>query len=329
MTSEMIPPSLPAELQAALSNRLEGLSRHDAAQRAARISQTYREGGTSGGIRSRIDAMAYALARMPATYAAVTAALNALSELRPDFAPRTLLDIGAGPGTASWAAMEAFASLISFALADNNESLRTLALELMRGSVRLGGADYRKGDARDLVAAAEPADLVIASYVIGELDARERTELAALAWEKTRDTLLIVEPGTPAGYQRIVALRAQLIDAGAHVAAPCPHDRTCPLTQPDWCHFTQRLPRSRAHKEIKGVDLPFEDEKLAYVALMRNPPAQRAARVLAQPVLSKVEVAARLCTPEGVVVTKVPRRDKANYARARRWRWGDAVIDKS
>jgi ribosomal protein RSM22 (predicted rRNA methylase) len=323
----MIPPSLPAELQAALSSRLEGLSRHDAAQRAARISQTYREGGTSGGIRSKIDALAYALARMPATYAAVAAALNALCELRPDFAPHTLLDIGAGPGTASWAAMEAFSSLTSFALADDNESLRTLALDLMRGSVRLGGVDYRKGDARDLVTAAEPADLVIASYMIGELDERERTELAALAWHKTRDTLLIVEPGTPAGYQRIVALRAQLIDAGAHVAAPCPHERTCPLMSPDWCHFAQRLPRSRAHKAIKGVDLPFEDEKFAYVALMRNPSAQRAARVLAQPALSKVEVTAKLCTPDGLVTTKVPRRDKANYARARRWRWGDAVID--
>src|SRR3954447_8292165 len=120
--SEMIPPSLPAELQTALSSRLEGLSRHDAAQRAARISQTYREGGTSGGIRSNSDALAYALARMPATYAAVTAALNALREIRPDFAPHTLLDIGAGPGTASWAAVEAFTSLTSIALADDNEA---------------------------------------------------------------------------------------------------------------------------------------------------------------------------------------------------------------
>jgi ribosomal protein RSM22 (predicted rRNA methylase) len=328
MISEMVPPSLPAELQAALSSRLEGLSRQHAAQRAARISQTYREGGTSGGIRSEIDAMAYALARMPATYAAVTAALNALCELRPDFAPRTLLDIGAGPGTAGWAAVEAFASLTSFALVDDNDSLRTLALDLMRGSIRLGGADYLKGDACGLVTAAEPADLVIASYMIGELDERERTELAALAWHKTRDTLLIIEPGTPEGYQRIIAFRAHLIDAGAHVAAPCPHDRNCPLTSPDWCHFTQRLPRSRAHKEIKGVDLPFEDEKFAYVALMRNSPAQRGARVLAQPVPSKVEVAAKLCTSEGLIAAKVPRRDKANYARARRWRWGDAVIDE-
>ena len=47
--------------------------------------------------------------------------------------------------------------------------------------------------------------------------------------------------------------------------------------------------------------------------------------VLAQPVISKVEVTAKLCTPEGVVIAKTPRRAKADYARARRWRWGDAV----
>ena len=41
------------------------------------------------------------------------------------------------------------------------------------------------------------------------------------------------------------------------------------LQPPDWCHFTQRLQRSRAHKQVKGAELPFEDEKFAYVALTR------------------------------------------------------------
>src|SRR5438034_4713506 len=116
----MTSPDLPAELKGALDAKLEGVSRHDAAGRAASISQTYRDGGGSGAIRSETDALAYALARMPATYAAVIASLNALVEIRPDFAPQNLLDVGAGPGTATWAAAEAFPSLQKFGLLDAN-----------------------------------------------------------------------------------------------------------------------------------------------------------------------------------------------------------------
>jgi ribosomal protein RSM22 (predicted rRNA methylase) len=324
----MTAPDLPAELKAALDARLQGLSRNDTAERAALISQTYRGGGGSGAIRSEADALAYALARMPATYAAVIASLNALREITPDFAPQNLLDVGAGPGTASWAAAEAFSSLKTFTLLDANSALRALALDLGSGSTRLRDIAYQRGEARAALADAEPADLVVASYMIGEISDAERRALAELMLAKTRDTLLIVEPGTPAGYVRIIAARALLIESGAHVVAPCPHDGRCPLTAPDWCHFTQRLPRLRAHKQIKGAELPFEDEKFSYVALTRAPAARHPARVLAQPVVTKVEVSAKLCTPDGVIIAKLPRRAKADYARARRWRWGDAVMEE-
>jgi ribosomal protein RSM22 (predicted rRNA methylase) len=321
----MTSPALPVELKAALEAKLHGLSRSDAAERSARISETYRSGGGSAAIRSEADALAYALARMPATYAAVAASLNALCEIRPDFAPKTMLDIGAGPGTATWAAAERFSSLADFTSIDANAALRTLAIDLFEKSSRLSDVRYTRGDARAALANAEAADLVIASYLIGEMDDTERAALAGQMWAKTRDTLLIVEPGTPAGYARIITLRAQTIALGGHVAAPCPHDGECPLVAPDWCHFTQRLPRSRAHQQVKGAELPFEDEKFAYVALTRAPVARRPARVLAQPDVGKVEVTAKLCTPEGLVVAKIPRRAKEDYARARRWRWGDAV----
>src|ERR1700753_2635296 len=98
----MISPSLPNDLRAALDAKLEGLSRQDTAARAALISKNYRDGGSSATIKSETDALAYALVRMPAPYAAVTASLNALPEGKPDFAPTSLLDVGAGPGTASW-----------------------------------------------------------------------------------------------------------------------------------------------------------------------------------------------------------------------------------
>jgi ribosomal protein RSM22 (predicted rRNA methylase) len=325
----MTSPDLPAELKAALDGKLRGFSRNDAAGRSATISKTYRDGGGSGGIRSETDALAYALARMPATYAAVTASLNALVEIKPDFAPNSLLDVGAGPGTATWAAAEAFPSLKDFALLDANDALRALALDLARDSMRLRGIGYERGEARATLTKADGADLVVASYMIGEIGDAEQRSLAELMWEKTRDTLLVVEPGTPAGYTRIIALRERLIALGAHVIAPCPHDGKCPLQAPDWCHFTQRLQRSRAHKQVKGAELPFEDEKFAYVALTCAPVAQHLSRVLTQPVISKVEIVAKLCTPAGLAVAKVPRRAKADYASARRWRWGDAVMEKT
>jgi ribosomal protein RSM22 (predicted rRNA methylase) len=325
----MIPPDLPDELKGALDAKLEGLPRSDIAVRAAVISKTYRDGGSSAAIKSTTDALAYAVARMPATYAAIAACLNALGEARPDFSPTSLLDVGAGPGTASFAAAEAFSSLTSFALFDANPSLRALALDLTRDNARLSGLSYTSGNARVALATAEPADLVITSYLIGELGEADRSALAEAMWAKTRDTLVVIEPGTPAGYGRIIALRRQLIGAGAQVAAPCPHERECPLTPPDWCHFSQRLARSRAHKQVKGADVPFEDERFSYVVLTREAGTRRFSRVLAQPALNKAEIAAKLCTPDGVSIARVARRDREAYAAARHWRWGDAIVEKS
>jgi ribosomal protein RSM22 (predicted rRNA methylase) len=321
----MTAPDLPAELTAALNARLHGLSRSDAAARSDAISKTYRAGGGSTAIRSEADALAYALARMPATYAAVTASLNALQEIRPDFAPASLLDCGAGPGTATWACAETFASLDSFTLLDSNPALRQLALDLAKDSTRIDAPRYDLGDAMAKIAEAPAADLVIASYVINELNDIARKKLIASMWAKTLDTLVIVEPGTPAGYARILDARATLIADGGHVTAPCPHDDVCPLAAPDWCHFTQRLQRSKIHKQLKSAELPYEDERFIYVALSRRPASQRPSRVLAQPVATKVAITAKLCTTDGVIAAVAPRRDKAAYARYRKIAWGDAV----
>ena len=85
--------------------------------------------------------------------------------------------------------------------------------------------------------------------------------------------------------------------------------------------------RARVDKQVKDAELPFEDERFSYVALTRTAvEGRRPSRVLAQPGVNKVEITAKLCSPEGLAVARVPRRTKADYANARRWRWGDAVI---
>ena len=320
--------NLPPDLQAGLDKLTEGVSRKALSERAAAISQTYRAGGSSAAtIQSRNDALAYAMARLPATYAAVASVLAAVSEAAPAFAPQTLLDVGAGPGTASWAATACFTSLKAIHLLDENQYLRELALELQSASGEpLRKADYRQGAARQLLPAAEAADLVVASYFVGELPDGELLKVGDALWSRARHTLIVIEPGTPAGFGRIRTLRSHLIGQGGHVLCPCPHDDGCPLTGDDWCHFAQRLNRSRDHKQVKGVVVPFEDEKYSYVALTKNRSVAAAKdRVLAPPHVTKVQIVTKLCTAQGLVADVASRRDRGAYRMRRNWRWGDAV----
>jgi ribosomal protein RSM22 (predicted rRNA methylase) len=319
-----IPPDLPPDLRAALDKLATGVSRKDLAARAAAQSQNYRSGGGSQDIRSRDDALAYAFARLPATHAAAIAVFNALRGMC-DLAPRSLLDIGAGPGTAAFAATQTFPSLADIRLIETNAEMRRLGAALLAQSDQpaLRAASHIALPARDTNLPA--ADLVTASYVAGEITPAERTAFARMLWAASAQALIVIEPGTPAGYERITEIRSLLIAEGAHVAAPCPHDDACPLTAPDWCHFTQRLPRSRDHLQVKGVAVPFEDEKFSYVVLVRAPPPRIDARVLAPPVVTKGAVTAKLCTADGIVHDITARRNGVAYRRHKSWRWGDAV----
>ena len=139
-------------------------------------------------------------------------------------------------------------------------ALRALGLRLAE-SAASGAMGYLDGDLLAALAITAPADLVIASYVIGEVSPRLLGRVADALWKATGDVM--IEPGTPAGFARIRTLRARLIAQGAHVVAPCPHDHACPIVDPDWCHFAQRLPRSRAHREVKGAALAFESSAVA------------------------------------------------------------------
>jgi ribosomal protein RSM22 (predicted rRNA methylase) len=261
---------------------------------------------------------------MPATYAAAIAVLNALSQVC-DLAPRSLLDVGAGPGTAAFAAMRAFPPLADIRLVESNAEMRALGTALLaeaeQSALRAASYVALPGHAADMPA----ADLVTASYVAGEIAPAERAAFARTLWATTVQALIVIEPGTPAGYARIIETRSLLIAEGAHVAAPCPHDEDCPLIAPDWCHFAQRLPRSRDHLQVKGVEVPFEDEKFSYVALVRTSPRRVDARVLAPPVVTKGAVTAKLCTADGIAQDTVARRDGATYRRHKSWRWGNAV----
>jgi len=322
-------PDLPGPLRAALERALDGVPRKGLADRAARTSEAYRAGRPSSGvIREADDALAYALTRLPATYAACAKVFAEAGRRAPGFAPATLLDAGAGTGAASWAATEAWPGLAAIAWLDNSPPFLALAAELAaEGPAALRAAQARRAD----LTAAGPwpaADLVVASYALAEIAPDKQASTIAELWNATEALLALVEPGTPAGYARILAARTALIAAGAAILAPCPHQAACPLTGGDWCHFSVRLPRSRDHRLAKGAEVPFEDERFSYLIAARPgvaalPPAPR---VLAPPRAGKPGVALKLCGLDGQVAQRlVTRRGKADYATARRLDWGDTV----
>lgn len=308
-----------------LEDSLEGVPGVELTARATRISEQYRSNtASSATIRDEIDAAIYALMRLPATGRAVEHVLTALSGRAPDFAPATILDVGAGPGTASFVAAE-FWPDARLELRDAHPGFLALAQKLTASE----GLDarVRAADITTSVAFGEAADLVIASYALTEISDAGYLDVASRLWASTAGMLVIVEPGRPRDYRRLMAFRDQAIGQGAVPVAPCPHAQPCPLSSDDWCHFGVRLPRGRTHKRLKSAALGYEDEKFSYLVLMRPDevlqPAQP--RVIAPPHSAKPGVALRLCMPNGSSGDHTIARRNAHHKRAKKLRWGDAV----
>src|SRR5258708_40306917 len=96
---------LPADLKSGIERLAQGKSRRAIAQRAEAMSLLYRSGAGSGAaIRSEDDALAYAFTRLPATFAAVTAVLEAYREVSTALSTPTQIAPLAGAGTAATAA---------------------------------------------------------------------------------------------------------------------------------------------------------------------------------------------------------------------------------
>lgn len=319
---------LPAELRTALGTLLEGRGRGELAQRARHISQQYRANTPSArAVAGKSDAVAYALSRMPATYAATVAVLSELAARAPAFRAGTLLDAGSGPGTAAWAASEVFADLGAVTLLDGNPAFLELAGVLGDGHAVLGRAERRAGDITKFGLAGRRFDLVTCAYALTELGDAELDAATDRLWAHCGGALAIIEPGRPRDYRRLMLVRERLFAAGARIVAPCPHQRPCPLATPDWCHFSVRLPRSREHMRMKGASLPYEDEKFSYLVVARDTVAATPAhgRIIGPPEASKFAVTLPACGLEGVGKVLISKRDPEAFRRARRLDWGDPL----
>lgn len=286
---------------------LEGLMTDHAAlaKAAAEISSRYRERKGSLALQNETEALAYAAARMPATMAAVD---HVLAQAHIP-APASILDFGAGPGTATIAAKSLWPDARA-AMIETNAHMRALSQKLVPGAAH--------------VSSPAPADLVIAAYVLNELPDPVATALSL--WDAAQSHLVLIDTGTPETSRMMLSVRDALIRAGAHIHAPCPHHLECPFTRADdgWCHFSVRLARTRLHRQLKGADLGYEDEKFMYLVAGRAPAPAIDARIIGYPRVGKV-VQLPLCRSDGHLETaQISKRD-ARYKGAKKAKWGDAL----
>lgn len=318
----MVAPPFPTALEQGIDRLVERLGRPRLELAARRLSDAYRAQGETRVARTAEDAAAYAATRAPATFAAVGAVLEEVRARRPGWQPRSVLDVGAGPGVASWAALTVWPEIERATLVEAEPEMAAVGRELAReGPAALAAAEWRIGD---VLEASGSYDLVVASYVLNELAEPRVDDVAGSVWARTGDTLVVVEPGTSLGYRRVLAARTAAISGGGFTLAPCPHDAPCPLEPPDWCHFAVRLQRGSAHRAVKAVSRGFEDEKLSYAVLTREPAPRAESRIIRQPQIRTGHVQLELCEHDGLSRTIVSKREPDDYRRARKAAWGDA-----
>lgn len=317
---------LPATLKDALEQAAQGVPLSELSRAVDTLSGRYRQEVMDGAwhVSGDLAARAYVTVRFPATFAALAAAMQEIKQVRPDLQPVTHLDVGSGPGTAFWASGETWNSIEKAVMLEGSPHMREWGEKLAKlSSVQSQWLDV---DVRRGLPDTGPHDLVTLSYVLNELTPETRLQLTQALWGRTADTLLIVEPGTTAGWQRILHVRQHLLALGAHLLAPCPHTHACPVHTPDWCHFTVRVARSSTHRRGKGAELAYEDEKFIYLAASRQKGQAIAGRVLTHPSTRSGLVTLKLCTQQGKLEHRtISKRDGELYKRARKLEWGDAL----
>jgi ribosomal protein RSM22 (predicted rRNA methylase) len=316
---------LPPELEQAIARALASTEPRALASAARRLTERYQRGEFALALREPADRAAYLAVRFPATFAASRNVFGHVRERLPQARFASLLDLGAGAGAASWAAASAL-GVERITCVEHNLPFAELGQRLAAtsGNEPLARAHWLPRDiarVHDLPA----HDVVVLSYVLGEIGEPHVADLIDAAWHKAGALMVVVEPGTPDGFRRLHRVRAQLLAARAHILAPCPHHDTCPMfATGDWCHFAARLARTAQHRRLKSASLGYEDEKFGYIVVAKWPVGRPQSRVLRHPLIHPGHLRLLLCRAERPEQRTVTKAQKPLWRYARQLGWGDA-----
>jgi ribosomal protein RSM22 (predicted rRNA methylase) len=243
---------------------------------------------------------AYLLFYWVVSYAQARSVLNELPSR-----PRSVLDLGSGPGPVAFAALDAGAADVT--IADRSRRALDLATKL--------ATDAEEGIATREWSPERPLpdgefDLITMGHLLNELDASKRVPLveAALAKLRPRGSVLILEPALKETSRGLLQVRDALVAKGYAVRAPCLWRGACPalVKESDWCHAERswRMP-SLVEQIARAASLHKEALKMSYLVLApkgeawREPPPGRVFRIVSEPLQGKGRARYMGCGPEG------------------------------
>lgn len=301
---------LPEELLQAVERAIQLYGVRELTLAAKKLSDRYRRGLPSS-FETDVDRLAYLCTRLPATYAVIKRVFQ-----ERETPLTSVVDFGAGLGTSLWALPEATSIHL---------------IERDSGLIALGKSLSNEGtwEARDFTTLEEipSAQVYLFSYSLTEIDPKLYPSLIEKFFQSVEEEIIIIEPGTPAGFQRILALRSLFLKLGAHLIAPCPHHASCPMEGGNWCHFSERLPRTPWHRLLKKGEKGYEDEKYSYLIVSKKPfeNCQRKKRILRIPDKRRGHILFELCTEEGIQKKIISKKEKENYKTSKKLKWGDLL----
>jgi ribosomal protein RSM22 (predicted rRNA methylase) len=318
---------LPDPLQNAIADELLLSSTKRLSQAREELSERYRNRSLDKQfMTSEAHRNSYLVSRLPATFAVVHRVLNEIKTQSPNTPINSLLDLGAGPGTAMWAAQEIFSELHQINLIEFDSHLIKIGQRLASKSTIscLEKAKWHQGNLENDLELPK-SDIITLSYCIGELKESAWLPLLERCWRATGQFLVIIEPGTPMGFERIRQFRSALLAKGAHLLAPCPHANVCPMSKGDWCHFSARVQRSALHRQIKEGALGHEDEKFSYLIFSKVKHPHCSDRVLRHPIKRSGHILFTLCTESGLNQKTISKKTPEPYKTAKEVNWGDIL----
>lgn len=306
---------LPSELSEKINELCQSLKTNEIKKIRENLTYKYKNktGKSTDLIVSNDESITYAISRMPATYSVLYTLISELIEQKYIDIQKidSISDFGSGTGSGYFALRQLFKNA-KISLFEKNENM-------IKVFNFLSNVDKDYVYSFDLTNEEinEKFDFILSSYVLSELNEKDRQFAFKKLLNSSNKYVLIVDTGTPNTYKSMMSLKKLASELGFNTIAPC-NNLVCPL-QNDYCQFYARVERSKIMRQSKSGSLPYEDEKYFYLLFAKDiSNLDGKSRIIRRPIIRANEVELKLCTLNGVETHKFTIKYKDKFKQAKK-----------